>query len=240
MTTIERILCPVDFSDASRPALVHALALGRWYGAALTVLHVFNELPIVEATVASAGIGLYTPATPVDVASIESRLREFVAAAGGNAAVDVLASPAVGVRDEILSQASARRADLIVLGSRGLAGLTRLALGSTAENVLRHSTVPVLIVPPHAPAQPHAGVPFKRIVCAVDFEAESSVALHYAFDIAQQSDAALALVHVLSAPAARVEGGAAPDFDREEAHRTRIQEARSRIEALIPETARTY
>jgi len=40
MIAMQRILCPVDFSDTSRRALDHALALARWYGAAVSVLYV--------------------------------------------------------------------------------------------------------------------------------------------------------------------------------------------------------
>ena len=40
MIEFKQILCPVDFSDTSSRALVHAAALARWHGAHLTVLHV--------------------------------------------------------------------------------------------------------------------------------------------------------------------------------------------------------
>jgi nucleotide-binding universal stress UspA family protein len=52
---------------------------------------------------------------------------------------------------EIVAAAEQRQADLIVLGSRGRTGLTRLLLGSVARNVLSGSTASVLIV--HEPAQ---------------------------------------------------------------------------------------
>ena len=46
MIEIRRILCPIDFSDYSRHALDHAVALARWYQATITVLHVFSTAPI--------------------------------------------------------------------------------------------------------------------------------------------------------------------------------------------------
>ena len=239
MTTVARVLCPVDFSDGSRTALMHALALGRWYGAKLTVLHVFSEVPIVETTAAGLGIDFSGAAAPVDAAQIEERLHEFVSATPGNVGADIVVCVAGSVREAILRKAAETQADLIVLGSRGFTGLTRLVLGSTAESVLRHSTTPVLIVPPHAPDRPHAGVPFKRIVCAVDFEADSYAALHYAFDFAQQSDAVLTLLHVLQMPS-RSASELGADINPDEARQTLTQEARSRLEALVPESARTY
>ena len=48
MMSFERILCPVDFSDPSRRALNYAVALSRWYGAPLTVLHVHANAPVFE------------------------------------------------------------------------------------------------------------------------------------------------------------------------------------------------
>ena len=134
---------------------------------------------------------------------------------------------------------SLARADLIVLGSRGLTGFTRLVLGSTAESVLRHSATPVLIVPPQAPHRPPAGALFTSIVCAVDFEADSYAGLRYAFEFARQSDASLTLLHVLQMPARSahdLDAVVAPDHE----HQAAARNARSRLEALIPESARAY
>jgi nucleotide-binding universal stress UspA family protein len=44
MTRIERILCPVDFSEGARHAVDHAIALAHWYDAAVTALHVCPPL----------------------------------------------------------------------------------------------------------------------------------------------------------------------------------------------------
>ena len=55
---------------------------------------------------------------------------------------------AVGVpADEILRTARRHRADLVVVGTRGMGRAARLLLGSTADAVLRHTRVPVLAVP---------------------------------------------------------------------------------------------
>ena len=45
MIQIRRILCPVDFSEFSRRALDHAVALSRWYEAELTIVHVSPLMP---------------------------------------------------------------------------------------------------------------------------------------------------------------------------------------------------
>jgi nucleotide-binding universal stress UspA family protein len=49
-----------------------------------------------------------------------------------------------------MKEAAAWNADMIVIGTHGYRGVQRLILGSVAENVICHATVPVLIVPPSA------------------------------------------------------------------------------------------
>jgi nucleotide-binding universal stress UspA family protein len=41
-----KILCPIDFSDYSRRALDHAVAIARWYESTITVMHVFSTMPV--------------------------------------------------------------------------------------------------------------------------------------------------------------------------------------------------
>jgi nucleotide-binding universal stress UspA family protein len=242
MVTIDRILCPVDLSSCSRTALEHALALARWYEAKVTALYVFRQVPMVDAAAAALGAGVYAPPVPlpdVDRAAVERRAAEFVATTPGAAGVPVHVCEGVNVREEILREAEAMAADLLVLGSHGLTGVKRLVMGSTAEDVLRHATTPVLIVPAHAGAPPLSGVPFKQIVCAVDFDADSYRALRYAFDLAQESDAELTLLHAVEMPVVHV-GAEDLAFDLEATRQMAIRDARERLEALVPEAARAY
>ncbi len=242
MVAIERILCPVDLSECSRTALTYALALSRWYQATPTVLHVFRQLTPVETTAAGLGIGVYAPAglTTIARADVAMQVQTFLAGVPGAAGVDVEISEAVNVRETILQQATALRADLLVLGSHGLTGVTRLVMGSTAESVLRHASIPVLIVPPHAPPVPESGVPFRRIVCAVDFEADSYPAVRHALSFAQESDAQLTLLHVLQVPVPRRLSGDDVALDAEAVRQSLAQDARERLDALVPAAARAY
>lgn len=240
MVAVDRILCPVDLSPCSRTALLHALALARWYEATVTVLHVFQQVAVVDTSAAALGAGIYAPPVAladVDRAAVERRLAEFVAATPGAAGVTVCVRDGVNVREEILREAGEIAADLLVLGSHGLTGLKRLVLGSTAENVLRHAATPVLIVPAHAADAPAAGVPFRRIVCAVDFDADSYRALRYAFDLAQESEAQLTLLHAVEMPAVHV-GAEDLTVDLESVRETVRGAARERLRALVPEAVR--
>ena len=242
MVAIDRILCPVDLSPCSRTALRYASALARWYEASVTVLHVFRQAPVVDTAAAALGGGIYAPPlalTAVDREALTRTVAQFVAQTPDAAAADVHVCEGLNVREEILREAAALPADLLVLGSHGLTGVKRFVLGSTAENVLRHGTTPTLIVPAHAPDVPASGVPFKRIVCAVDFAADSYGALRYAFDLAQESDAQLTLLHAVEMPTAHV-GAEGLVYDFEASRETLVSDARSRLEALVPESARAY
>jgi len=242
MVAIDRILCPVDLSPCSRTALRYASALARWYQARVTVVHVFRQAPVVDTAAASLGGAIYAPPlalADVDREALSRRVAEFVTHTPDAGTPAVHVCEGVNVREEILREAAALPADLLVLGSHGLTGVKRLVLGSTAENVLRHATTPVLIVPAHAPDVPASGVPFTRIVCAVDFEADSYRALRYAFDLAQESDAQLTLLHAVEMPTVHV-GAEDLAYDLETARATVMRDARERLEALVPDAARAF
>ena len=242
MVAIDRVLCPVDLSSYSRQALQHALAIARWYEAKVTVLHVFRQIPVVDTAAAALGAGLYAPPialTEVDRKAVERQVAEFVAHTPGAEDVSVHVCEGINIREEILREAEATAAELLVLGSHGLTGVKRLVLGSVAENVLRHSPTPVLIVPAHASEAPASGVPFRRVVCAVDFDADSYRALRYAFDLAQESDAQLTLLHAVAMPAVHV-GAEDLTIDVESIRDTVMRNARDRLDALVPDGARAY
>lgn len=199
MYRIERILCPIDFSEFSRHAFDRAVGIARCYDAAIDVLHVLPEPAAAPAIP-------YGPEGPgafgLPTVTRERALAELPRFLGLDIPVGVPverhvveASSAAG---EILRHAASVRADLIVMGTHGRSGIQRLLIGSVAEKILRTSPVPVLTVPPRAPdAVPIGQDPFRRILVATDFSPESGDALRYAASLAQHGAAALILVHVV-------------------------------------------
>jgi nucleotide-binding universal stress UspA family protein len=95
----------------------------------------------------------------------------------------------------ILRHAAMSQNTMIVMGTHGRSGFDRFALGSVTEKVLRKATCPVLTVPPTSVAK--SSLPFKRLLCPVDFSAPSLTAFEHALAIARESDAHLTLLHVL-------------------------------------------
>jgi nucleotide-binding universal stress UspA family protein len=197
MIEIRRILCPIDFSEHSRRALDHAVAIARWYEAAVTVLHVFS--PVTVAAVGAAPVVVEPMVlAPVDRDRLLADTKAFAAveSAPGVAIEAVVREGSTAA--EILEQAASMRADLLVIGTHGRSGFDRLLLGSVAEKVLRKASCPVLTVPRRLPAVPAGPVLYKRILCPVDFSESSLHALKYALSMAQEADGQLTALHVVS------------------------------------------
>jgi len=196
MQTVRSILCPVDFSEQSRQALLWASAIAQYRGGVLTVLSVIEPL-LAQA----AGIRL-----GVDLAREEAEpaLREFVEATlpeRVRQASPVQIEVTVGDPAEAILQAGRRlKAGLIVMGTHGLGGFRKLLLGSTTEQVLRRTERPVLAVPPGAvnpPAAEHPGVQLRKILLATDFRESAMNATQWAADLASDVGAPLVLAHVV-------------------------------------------
>jgi len=214
------LLCPTDYSQPAARALEYAVAIAGWYQARVTLLHACGGPP-EEAD--------------------RAHLREAAAAAAADPvrapmSVDVALVQGDPVRS-ILSEAERLPADLLVMGTHGTSGFKRLILGSVTEKVLRQAPAPVLTVPPSA-ASTNATLPFRRVLCGVDFSACSLSALEYARSVAAESDACLIALHALEWP---WEEPPAPDFDELPAieraalsafRRRREQEAGDRLAAL--------
>lgn len=201
MTELKQILCPVDFSEFSRRALDHALAVARCYGSTVTALHVVAPMPVVVPGPYYFGAEIPPPMAlpPTDRAVIAAQIQRLADAEQvPGVRVETLVAEAPVVYSEILVQAERLGSNLVVMGTHGRSGFQRLFLGSTAEKVLRQARCPVMTVPPQAPdAMPRGPAPFTRILCAVDFSESSKIALGYAMSLAREGEAALTLAHVI-------------------------------------------
>lgn len=192
MREINHILCPVDLSDISQHVNQHAVVLARWYKAKITALHVCN--PIV---IPSTGFSLVdTEIMPVLTEDETKEIRAQVLTSFGSVAandVDVLVETGHPA-NQILKLAKSLPADLVVIGTHGVGGFEHLILGSVTEKVMRKVTCPVLTVPPRTASM--SRLPFKRLLCPVDFSEPSLAALNFAFSLAQQNEAELTILHV--------------------------------------------
>ena len=143
----QRILVPVDGSSTSKRGLAEAIRLARLTHGRLRLIHIVDELSFALAMDAYSGQagdwlnGLRAEATKL----LEEG--KAMAAAEGIEADSVLCDNFRGaVPDRVTVEAESWPADLIVLGTHGRRGLGRLVMGSSAEHILRHATVPVLLI----------------------------------------------------------------------------------------------
>ena len=200
MIAIDRILCAVDFSDHSRHALEYAAAMGAHYESAVTALHVFNAAPVVTtAPFGLEGVGV-VGLQEVDREAIQAAAQRFVMQVSSAAPVDVRVTEGLKVADEVLVQADLFDADILVVGSHGRSGFERLLIGSTADRILRKSRWPVLVVPPHVAHPSAPAIPFKRILCAIDFADSAMRAVEYAIQLAEETYGRLTLFHAIELP----------------------------------------
>jgi len=204
MLKIERILCPVDFSDFSAKAYDYAYSLARHYGSKVYLEHVVQPL--------TAAYPYY--AFPDSVNRVfwnlnvdaEKRLHELAKKHAWNGLQpDFIVQDGYPV-ESILSFAREKAVDLIVMGTHGRQGLDRLTMGSVTEKVLRKARCPVLAV--RKPAHDFIGaengadpVQLRKILFCTDFSEHSRRALEYASSLAMEFNAELTLLHVLEAAA---------------------------------------
>jgi nucleotide-binding universal stress UspA family protein len=171
--SMQRVLCPIDFSDTSHHALAHAAALARWHKAQLTMLYVFPYLPALDLPP--------LPLADDDRANMLAKMRECAAIVPRDVQVDCQLRDARLVHEAIVGQVNATHADMLVMGTHGRSGFQRLFLGSVTEKVIRHVTCPTLVVPPRAgDIALDTPVQFHRILCPMDFMASSLRAFEYA------------------------------------------------------------
>jgi nucleotide-binding universal stress UspA family protein len=195
MLGIERILCPASLPPERDEALLYAASLARTYHAKLYVCHCAGTSSLVTLLGAGAGHG-----------RVRERLTDSLSRyLGHSGSRDFQWEVVVGEGDggdgeEIVRAARERRADLIVMRSRR-AGVA--LLGSTAEQVSRTASCPVLVIRPKEQSEnggPEREVGFRRVLVSHDFSSGSELALSYALSIAQTYGAELYLIHVLPEP----------------------------------------
>jgi nucleotide-binding universal stress UspA family protein len=141
MIPLHKILHPTDLSERSQAAFHFACALAKDYGAQLLVLHVVP--PGTKQLAPLLDIG--SQATPVQaLAALEEELRRLQPP---DAAVLIEHRLEEGQPASVIVQvANDTRADLIVLGTHGRTGLSRVVMGSVAEQVVRRAGCAVVTV----------------------------------------------------------------------------------------------
>ncbi len=144
-----RILCPVDFSPASSPALTQALELAAASEGTVEIAHVCNVPYYVRPDLLVWADSMSRPMAAVAEESAKASLDSLLAPLSAQDRAHVRTSIHFGSPAETISKlAEASKANLIVMGTHGRHGLGLRFLGSVAERVVREAPCPVLVVRP--------------------------------------------------------------------------------------------
>lgn len=142
---IKKILCPVDFSENSKKAVVAAAGYASLFSAELTVVHIIPSYHLKERWKAweSMGDGERKQCDEALHGEAETGLASLCAEAGIESKGEVYQGHPAEMAPSLAEKGTY---DLIVMGARGLSYVESVLLGSTTEAVLKASPCPVLIV----------------------------------------------------------------------------------------------
>ena len=218
MISFKNILFLTDFSEASQGALAYALGLAKHYNASIYPAHACDPVILTET------------ASPDILDEVEENSRQRLAALAKENKISGTPLFARGPLGPAISHWTKERGiDLIVMGTHGRKGLQHFLIGSVAEAVFRSATCPVLTVGPHVALRPHHDFKVESILFPTDLGEHAEFSAQYALSAAQESNAELKLMHVISL-------GTAFQSDRGGL----VEKAYRELEKLVPADAKEW
>ncbi|OUM00929.1 universal stress protein [Variovorax sp. JS1663] len=143
----QRILVPIDGSTTSKRGLEEAIALAKLTQGRLRLFHVIDELSFALSMDAYAGhAGDWLNMLRENGRRLLADGRDAAQAAGVEVEAQLCDTFSSSVHQLVVDEATRWPAELIVLGTHGRRGVGRVIMGSSAEQILRYSPVPVLLV----------------------------------------------------------------------------------------------
>jgi nucleotide-binding universal stress UspA family protein len=141
----QHILVPVDGSATSERALEEALRLGQQQGAQLELVHVLADIRLMDAN-SYINYAEMKETMKNSGKKILAKAQTVVQEAGMAAGTKLLDANGERIATVIIEEARRWPADLIVIGTHGRSGFSRVLFGSVAEGVVRTSHIPVLLI----------------------------------------------------------------------------------------------
>jgi nucleotide-binding universal stress UspA family protein len=191
MTTFKKILCATDFSESAAAALQVASRLAIQAGAELEIVTAWS-LPVTGAIEGYAFPG----AALEQMIDDGRRGLEQAAAAARDAGVVRLSTKLLqgSAWDAVSAEAKQDpNVELVVVGTHGRSGLSRVLLGSVAERIVRHAPCSVLVVRP-------TDTLFQHVACPVDFGEPARFAADLAAKLTAPDGRGLMLLYALEMP----------------------------------------
>ncbi len=222
---MKSILHPTDFSSSAGRALEVAVRLAATNQAALTILH---------ADLLHEGAHPETRAMLGDLAA-RARRQILNLSPSDTPRVEPILTRGILPDEAVLDAAKERKTDLIVTGTHGRRGLSRLVMGSTAERLLRKAPCQMLTV--RADAAIPDGI-FRTLLVPTDLTEPSQRAVDVAAVLADAWDARVLILHVVEPPPPMYyAGNVTSRFELDGDLRPRIEERLHALAAVLPGTS---
>jgi nucleotide-binding universal stress UspA family protein len=190
MTIPDQIVLATDFSHASTAAVPVADKLARLFKVKVTILHVFQYAPRHRHQIPMEWmVGIIRRDVRCRLVATKQRL------------IDLGVQTEVGMEDgipfrRIFTFIQSCQARLLVTGTHAIEGVDHFFLGSTAEEVLRAASCPVVTVGPHVTLPTGNDHYFQKILYATDFSAASLGAIPLLIAFRQSFAASVRVLHV--------------------------------------------
>lgn len=195
----QAIMVPTDCSGFDREAVRVALRIADRCEAKVRLVRVLATGTFFGAVASPDGLGISVEAVRHEQEAAMTELYALAAECRSLGEADITVSLLNGPVPEALERyASQNSVDLIVISSHGRHGISRLSLGSITDSLIRHTTIPVLVVkPPASYLNPQLRTAFRRIIVALDGSALAEQILPPVMTLATLEDAEIALLYVL-------------------------------------------
>ena len=192
------IMVPTDGSGFDREAIRVALRLAERTKAKLLLVRVlatgsfFAAAPFESPLIAPEVMSSERDRALSELYALAAECRSVSSA---DITVDLHAGP---VGDVLQGYARRNDVDLIVMSTHGRNGISRLSLGSVTDSLIRHTTIPVLVVkPPSSYLNPQVACAFNRIVVPLDGSTLAEQILPRVLELARLEEAEVILLNVL-------------------------------------------
>ena len=186
----KNVLYATDFRRDAELALPYALSVARKYDSKVYVVHVVDVSPFSVPGPTGAMRAVEAQAireareASLELSSVFGQISNEVVIRKGD------------VWKEIARVVDEKQIDLIVAGTHGRAGVSKMIMGSAAEKIFRHAPCPVLTIGPHIHGEADRFSHLHSILVPIDFTSESAAAVSCAVKLALGSQSRLYLLHV--------------------------------------------
>lgn len=232
---VKNILFATDFSEVSEAALPYVTAMSLRYGSTVHVAHVLPEVTFLRPGAPDPAVigSIYEDAH----SNAQEKIQKLSLRLSGYPHKNYVRHGKVS--DVVKDLVGELEIDLLVLGTHGRTGLSKLLMGSVAEDIFRLAACPVLTVGPRVPSAaaairarhdrdiPLKQINYRHILYATNFHPDAAHACKYALSLAEEFRSKVTLLHVIE------------DYgERLHEHPGPIDEALGKLRDLLPDEPR--